>query len=165
MRGINIDANKLKAASPLILPLVALYLLKFTSGPAPTLAKQIFDDVSQATPIRLIMPSEQSRLSADWAREQRLAPCGPSPFYYPRVADLDEHAEHVVDGPSPVPLPNARLDGVMGNEKRLVAMIDGGFLSLGDSVGNGWAIESIDVRARTVTLIHESGSRFLLESR
>ncbi len=164
MPGINFTPQQLKTATPVILPVLALYALKLTAGPAPTFARQIVDDQPAVAPVRLVQPTDASLRCAVWETRQRALPCGPSPFFYPDGEEVIEPDQPVEDAPQPRGKPAVTLGGVMGSGSRAVALINGTLHSVGDDVGGGWAIEAIDVNTQSVTLVHTDGARHKLSS-
>jgi hypothetical protein len=164
MAGLNLTPDKLKAAAPVVLPLVALYVLKLTSGPAPTFAQQLIEDHAAAPTVRLATPSTESLRCAQWEAEVRRQPCGDSPFFYStdEGSVYDDEPEAQVERPAG--RPNVVLEGVMGSGSRAMALINGRLLGLGDAVEGGWTIESIDVAGRTAMLVDAAGNRHKLES-
>jgi hypothetical protein len=164
MPSINISPAKLKGLAPMVLPIVALYVLKITTAPAPTFAGLQAEEASETTAVRLVQPAMESQRCAEWAKELQGTPVGASPFFYPDVEEVAVDPIPVSVEEAPALKPTATLEGVMGSGTRVMALINGNLLSVGDAVDGDWTIGSIDVERRTVELVHPEGRTFRLET-
>lgn len=56
-------------------------------------------------------------------------------------------------------IPSFSVSSILPNPKNPLAVINGKPCRVGDQLGDGWKLQSIDGDARTVTVIHVSGKR------
>lgn len=56
-------------------------------------------------------------------------------------------------------IPSFTVSSILPNPKNPLAVINGKPCRVGDPLGGGWQLQSIDGNARTVTVIHVSGKR------
>ncbi len=162
MPSINISPAKLKSIAPVVLPIVALYVLKITAAPTPIFAGQQVEEIPETPAVRLVQPTPESRRCAEWAKESQGTTVGASPFFYPESEEVVADPGSRTFEEAPARQPVARLEGVMGSGTRIMALINGKLLSVGDAVDGGWRIDSIDVESRTVELVHADGRTFRL---
>ncbi len=87
-----------------------------------------------------------------------------SPFYAPRIVESEPaRVEAPVVEPEPPAPPTFVLSGVM-NGKPPIAVIDGQVHQVGDRLGEGWRIISIDARSLNVLLRHDDGREHQLRA-
>jgi hypothetical protein len=148
--------------------LVGLGSTLIGTGPSLTLASSpaaIDAPGAAAAAARPIGPKE--RLALDRVAAVRAGEIGVSPFRPEPLAAAPVVEAAPEPAPAPAPQAIARPDVVVkmivrtgtgeGAERALIA---GKMRAAGDRVSDGWAIESIDAKARSVTFVSDDGQRY-----
>lgn len=149
---------------------VLVFVIAKVVGLGPLISQAQSDDMTtepeiEAKAEQLKLPAAEPRLQppADSAasltrsRELRKAPAAAltSPFYQPIVREEPPEQKTAPVEPSPS-APTFVLSGIM-NSRPPIAVIDGDVHRVGDDLGDGWRVESIDARALAVVLRHQDG--------
>lgn len=176
---VNITAGRrLASIASLTLPVLIVALAKVAGlGPLSTRAEELEQsdeaslDAAAAAPApptvepRLQLSAVETEAAAR-ARELRehAAVSVSSPFYAPNVREPEPAPiEAPVVEPAPPALPSFALNGIM-NGRPPIAVIDGQVHQVGDDLGEGWRIESIDARSLSVLLRHDDGREHQLRA-
>jgi hypothetical protein len=162
------DRNRrLWAVGFFVMTLVAVKLAATMFGGGAPGPAQASPDVSTAggdpapgtaPPVAKVEWTERQRAAGEYVRQLAQQSFGPTPLLYtakPRPGQTSPTIEPILQSPRPQFVLRAVMATSSGNK----ALIDGRMYQIGEKVrGSGWVVQTIDIDARSVTLVDIDGS-------
>lgn len=152
------DHSRLIVTGAFLAPIVAAMLIRGIG--ADPVAMVLAQPPAQETPELPPPPLPVNNLDAAYAALG--ADPGENPFL---DADAGDVAAPIAEAPRAEPDPDVALTSVMAGRRGAVAILNGKPRQIGDTLGNGWSVATIDPAAGVVTLRRESDGKTIAVSR
>ncbi len=166
----DLTRYNLMAVGAVVAPLVLVGLGSHVIGTGPGLTLALGENpdagpaaVEAGLKARTLSPRQ--KLAMDRASALSGAAVSATPFRPEPVAEAPAEVESPapVEVPKPVSKPEVAVKMIMrGSDGAARALIGGKMRSVGDEIGDGWTIDSIDAAARTVTFTSADGQTYTI---